>query len=89
MLLRIANELPGVDILVTQNGAAVPEIADADGIHDPGRIEYFRDHFAAVLAARDQGAPLRGYFGWSLLDNIEWAEGWGVRFGVVSVDAGT
>ena len=36
-------------------------------------------------AAR-RGAPLAGYFAWSLLDNFEWAYGYDERFGLVHVD---
>lgn len=37
----------------------------------------------------DQGADVRGYFVWSLLDNFEWSWGYGKRFGIVRVDYGT
>jgi len=40
----------------------------------------------AVLEAQKQGADVRGYFAWSLLDNYEWAEGYSSRFGIVHVD---
>jgi len=32
------------------------------------------------------GAPLAGYFVWSLIDNFEWAKGYTQRFGMVWVD---
>jgi beta-glucosidase len=39
-----------------------------------------------MLAAKSQGAPVLGYFAWSLLDNFEWAFGYSKRFGIVYVD---
>ena len=35
------------------------------------------------------GADVRGYFHWSILDNFEWAEGYNRRFGMVHVNYGT
>ena len=59
----------------------------ADGqVHDPERIAYLADHLRAVHAAIEQGADVRGYFYWSLLDNFEWAYGYAKRFGIVYVD---
>ena len=85
-LRRAATDLPGVPLWVCENGAAVPEQIDASGVHDPLRIDYLDRHIAQVLRTRDEGVDVRGYFGWSLLDNLEWASGWTKRFGLVRVD---
>jgi beta-glucosidase len=86
VLQYAAASLPGVPLWVTENGAAVNEVVDGDRVIDPVRTEYIQAHIAAVLAARELGVPVRGYFAWSLLDNIEWAEGWTKLFGIVRVD---
>ena len=70
------------------SGPANPAAADVmgDDIHDQTRIDYFDTHLRAVKNAMDQGAPVKGYFAWSLLDNFEWAFGYDKRFGIVYVD---
>lgn len=77
----------GIPLVVTENGAAYDDPAPAGGtVDDPDRIGYVRDHLAAVHAAIDEGADVRGYLLWSLLDNFEWAHGYAKRFGIVAVD---
>lgn len=72
---------------VTENGCAYSVEADAAGrIHDQARIDYLDAHLRAVHSAVEQGADVRGYFCWSLLDNFEWAEGFDQHFGLVAVD---
>jgi beta-glucosidase len=88
-LVMITEALPAVPIWICENGAATDEEVVADGVHDPERIAYFEAHLGALLRAREQGIDVRGYFAWSLLDNIEWASGWTKRFGLIRVDERT
>ena len=80
-----------VPLYITENGAAFadPASAQAATIEDPLRVAYFREHLRAVRTAIAEGVPLRGYFAWSLLDNLEWAHGFSKRFGLVHVDFAT
>jgi beta-glucosidase len=83
---QISDALPGVPIWVCENGIACDEEIDESGVHDPIRQRYLEDHIRAVLRARDRGFDVRGYYAWSLLDNIEWASGWTMKFGITHVD---
>ena len=91
LLVRLGEEYPALPPLyVTENGAAYDDVVSDDGaVHDTERTEFVLGHIAAVGEAIDQGADVRGYFVWSLLDNFEWSWGYGKRFGVVRVDYGT
>jgi beta-glucosidase len=73
---------------VTENGAAFydPPAASGGRVADPLRIDYYRSHLRAVHAAIAQGVDVRGYFAWSLLDNLEWSLGYSKRFGLVHVN---
>ena len=55
-------------------------------MRDPERTAYILRHLDAVAGAIAEGADVRGYFLWSLLDNFEWAYGYDKRFGLVYVD---
>ena len=72
---------------VTENGAAYQDDLEPDGsVRDEKRIAYLRGHIIQVHKALSAEIPVRGYFVWSLLDNFEWAYGYGKRFGLVYVD---
>jgi beta-glucosidase len=74
-------------LLVTENGAAFADQWNGNGrVADRRRVNYLRDHLGAVERAIEHGAPVAGYFVWSLIDNFEWAEGYGKRFGLIYVD---
>ena len=88
-LLRVHRDL-GVPMIVTENGASWPDEVSEDGrIRDVDRYEYLHDHLAALLLARAEGADVRGYMAWSLMDNFEWGWGYSKRFGMLRVDYDT
>jgi beta-glucosidase len=90
LLVRLHRDYPGLPLVITENGAAFDDRPDDDGfVRDDDRTAYLAEHIAAVAGARAQGADVRGYFAWSLMDNFEWAEGYAKRFGIVHVDYAT
>jgi beta-glucosidase len=85
--VRVARDYAPPALYVTENGAAFGDVRLHDGsVHDPERTSYLERHVDAALRAAEDGAPLKGYFVWSFLDNFEWAEGFSKRFGIVYVD---
>lgn len=88
-LATTQERLPGVPLYITENGGAFPDSVNNGVIDDQDRVDYYATHLDAALKARESGVDLRGYFAWSLLDNLEWAEGWTKRFGLFHVDRAT
>jgi beta-glucosidase len=87
LLVGIARDYPGLPMVITENGSAFEDVPDATGfVDDTDRTAYFASHLAAVAEAVRQGADIRGYLAWSLMDNFEWAYGYAKRFGIVRVD---
>ena len=88
VLLWVKQRYGNLPLYVTENGAAFydPPLAPADGVQDPLRVAYLREHLLAVRRAIAGGCDVRGYFVWSLLDNLEWAQGYSKRFGIVHVN---
>lgn len=90
LLVHLHDEFPTTPLMITENGAAFPDVVASDGsVDDPRRIDYLHRHIAAAARARDRGVDLRGYFVWSLFDNFEWGYGYSKRFGIVRVDYDT
>jgi len=74
-------------VMVTENGMAAEDTVAADGgVHDPMRVEFLNGFLANVKRAVDEGIPVPGYQHWSVMDNFEWCEGYGPRFGLIHVD---
>ena len=89
-ILRRVQGWTGLPLYITESGAAFHDYVDPEGgVDDLERVSYLRDHFAETLSAIQDGVDVRGYFIWSLLDNLEWADGYSRRFGLIFVDFGT
>jgi beta-glucosidase len=87
MVTRISRDFNRPVIEITESGCAYNDSPDADGaIHDTRRIDYHRQYLQALARAIADGADVRGYHAWSLIDNLEWAEGFSQRFGLAYVD---
>jgi beta-glucosidase len=81
LLVRVRDDYGDVPIMITENGAVFNE-----PLHDERRVHFIHDHLVAVHEAIQRGVNVIGYCHWSLLDNFEWALGYGQRFGLVHVD---
>lgn len=78
LLVRVNHDYTKLPLYVTETGMSET--------NDERRVKFYDDHLRAVANAQQQGADIRGFFAWSLLDNYEWAEGYTSRFGIVHVD---
>ncbi|MBA0643943.1 hypothetical protein Goklo_028185 [Gossypium klotzschianum] len=89
VLNYIARKYNNPPIYITENGMDDEEdnsLPLSEILDDKLRVHYFKGYLAAVAQAIKDGADVRGYFAWSLLDNFEWAQGYTKRFGLVYVD---
>lgn len=86
IVMRLSKDY-GRPMEVTENGCAYTDPPAKDGMdHDTRRIAYLNGYLRELALAIKQGADVRGYHVWSLIDNFEWAEGFSKRFGLVNVD---
>ncbi|RAJ02637.1 beta-glucosidase [Chitinophaga skermanii] len=74
------------ELVVTESGAAFPDLLHEDAVDDHDRIQYFQEYLQGALKAKEEGINLTGYYVWTLTDNFEWAEGYKAKFGLVHVD---
>jgi beta-glucosidase len=87
MLMRLTRDYDRPVLEITENGCSYGDEPGPDGaVRDRRRIDFYRGYLGAVADAIEEGADVRGYHAWSLLDNFEWTEGYSQRFGLVHVD---
>ncbi len=90
LLARVDKDYHPGPIYVTENGSCYDDTVSPDGsVHDTERRRYLERHLGALRDVARDGVPVKGYFAWSLVDNFEWAEGYGKRFGLVHIDYAT
>jgi beta-glucosidase len=86
IVTQIAHEYPQ-PIEILENGCSYSDGPESDGsVPDARRIAFHRSHLVELARAIRNGAPVRAYHAWSLLDNFEWSEGYSQRFGLTWVD---
>jgi beta-glucosidase len=86
-IMMVHREYGAPPIIITENGIAEDDHLDPDGrIRDAYRSEFIAAHLAQISRAIADGARVRGYCCWTLLDNFEWDMGWSQRFGLIYVD---
>ncbi|CAN4126673.1 unnamed protein product [Withania somnifera] len=89
VLNYIAERYGNPPVYITENGMD-DEAEGTSPLHemldDKLRVSYFKAYLAAIHQAILDGANVRGYFAWSLLDNFEWNLGYTKRFGLIYVD---
>lgn len=88
-LKRIWEDYELPPLYITENGAALRDTWVKGAIEDKGRRLYISEHLRAVSDAVTQGVDVRGYYAWSLFDNLEWSLGYEKTFGLVHVDRET
>ena len=85
--IRFVQARYGLPGYITENGLSCNDRVYLDGkVHDLERIDFLARYLTALGRAVESGVGIRGYFHWSLTDNLEWHSGYGDRFGLVYMD---
>jgi len=80
-VVRVCWNRYKLPVYITENGLA----DESDG----KRAAFIRDHLRQLKELRDEGIPVMRYYHWSLMDNLEWNDGYGPKFGLVEIDYST
>jgi beta-glucosidase len=90
LLMQVTRDYNHPIIEISETGGSFQDKPDANGrIHDQRRIEFYRQHLAELARAMKDGAKVRAYHAWTLLDNFEWDNGLTPRMGLTYVDFAT
>ena len=87
--MQISREYNYPSIEITESGSGyldAPYEKENGRVPDLRRIEFSRQELAELARAIADGAKVRSFHAWSLLDNFEWANGQTERYGLIYVD---
>ncbi|MGE5221724.1 MAG: GH1 family beta-glucosidase [Omnitrophica WOR_2 bacterium] len=83
---RYRDEYGNPVVYITENGAGCADVLEGDCVHDRERQQYLQAYLSELARAIQDGANVKGYFVWTLMDNFEWTSGYSIRMGLVYVD---
>lgn len=90
VLTRLRDEYDSPRLAVTECGAAFRDEPRASGrVDDVNRARFLVRHLRAALAARERGCDVDSFLVWTLVDNLEWTEGFAKRYGIVRLEPDT
>jgi len=91
-IMRVIKDYPNYHkIYVTENGLGYKDEFDEERktVDDDARIDYVKKHLEVIADAIRDGANVKGYFLWSLMDVFSWSNGYEKRYGLFYVDFDT
>ena len=88
LLMYLKETYPGKDIIITENGFGKKKWGNLDEeLEDDYRIHIIREHLRSISRAYQAGAPIKGYYHWSIMDTNElYAGGYNYMFGLTQVN---
>ena len=89
LVSQISREYNHPIIEITESGCGYldgPDEEENGRIPDGRRIEWYREVLAELSRAIADGARVRAFHAWTLLDNFQWAEGYTERYGLIYTD---
>jgi beta-glucosidase len=84
-----AKRYGNIPMIITENGySSIPEEnkLEEELLHDNKRVEFHKSYLKSLASAIRNGADVRGYFAWSLMDNFEWIQGYELKFGLYYIE---
>ena len=86
-IMRVKEDYPNYKkIYITENGLGYKDEFIDNTVYDDARIDYVKKHLEVISDAIKDGANVKGYFIWSLMDVFSWSNGYEKRYGLFYVD---
>lgn len=86
-IMRVKKDYPNYKkIYITENGLGYKDVFENNTVYDDARIDYVKKHLEVIADAISDGANVKGYFIWSLMDVFSWSNGYEKRYGLFYVD---